>query len=165
MYRLSVFIRGEKNRLLCGFKQFFGGKWRLIWDYINQKILYLTKTIITFYLMHYTSRSSVLLSLNFKSSRKTTRLVRCDCSYHFAHEVSSIKELSGSHSWGLQKYPQKYALSYSDFRTTYGFLEMILTYYFDLTWNFWILSNTEQFFNKKALKSVKLSFNSVWNAE
>ena len=149
MYRLSVFIRGEKNRLLCGFKQFFGGKWRLIWDYINQKIWYLTKTIITFYLMHYTSRSSVLLSLNFKSSRKTTRLVRCDCSYHFAHEVSSIKELSGSHSWGLQKYPQKYALSYSDFRTTYGFLEVILTYCFDLTWNFWILSNPEQFFKKR----------------
>ena len=75
------------------------------------------------------------------------------------------KELSGSLSWGLRKYPQKYALPYSDFWTTYGFLEVILTYWFWSHVKFLNIEHSWAVFQKMALKSVKLIFNSVWIAE
>ena len=68
-------------------------------------------------------------------------------------------------SWGLWMYPQKYALPYSDFGTTYGFLEVILTYWFWSKLKFLNIEHSWAVFQKMALKSVKLIFNSVWIAE
>ena len=77
---------------------------------------------------------------------------------------------------GFRKYPQKYAvifglptLSYwiavapRQFDSIeYGFLEVILTNWLKSYVKF---LNIKHSFQKKALKSIKLSFNSVWIAE
>ena len=75
------------------------------------------------------------------------------------------KKLARSLSWGLRKYPQKYALPYSDFRTNYVLLEVILTYWFwSLVKNFknWALQSCFYFVYRSMYSVIhtelKLSF-------